>query len=99
MDLTLSPAEEQFRDELRGWISDNHPGKEPEGDEASFQFRREWQRKLNERGWGGGAAQHKGGRLGGADLADGVRRRRRDADRAGDPLRGVRARPRAADGQ
>ncbi len=53
MDLTLSPAEEEFRDELRGWISENHPGKEPEGDEASFQFRRDWQRKLNERGWAG----------------------------------------------
>src|SRR3954464_6781602 len=53
MDLTLSPAEEQFRDTLRAWIADNHPGQEPEGDEASFQFRREWQRKLNERGWAG----------------------------------------------
>src|SRR5436190_18771829 len=53
MDLTLSPAEEEFRDELRGWIADNHPGREPEGDEASLQFRRDWQRKLNERGWAG----------------------------------------------
>ena len=53
VDLTLSPAEEEFRDELRGWIADNHPGREPEGDEASFQFRREWQRKLNEKGWAG----------------------------------------------
>ncbi len=53
MDLTLSPAEEEFRDTLRAWIAENHPGKEPEGDEASFQFRREWQRKLNERGWAG----------------------------------------------
>src|SRR3954468_8259787 len=67
VDLTLSPAEEQFRDELRGWIEENHPGREPEGDEASFEFRREWQRKLNERGWagltwpteyGGGGAPH-----------------------------------------
>ena len=53
MDLTLSPAEEEFRDTLRSWISENHPGREPEGDEASFQFRRDWQRKLNERGWAG----------------------------------------------
>jgi (2S)-methylsuccinyl-CoA dehydrogenase len=53
VDLTLSPAEEEFRDDLRGWIADNHPGREPEGDEASLQFRREWQRKLNERGWAG----------------------------------------------
>jgi alkylation response protein AidB-like acyl-CoA dehydrogenase len=53
VDLTLSPAEEEFRDTLRSWIADNHPGKEPEGDEASFEFRREWQRALNERGWAG----------------------------------------------
>ena len=53
MDLTLSPAEEEFRDTLRAWIADHHPGKEPEGDEASFAFRRDWQRRLNERGWAG----------------------------------------------
>jgi alkylation response protein AidB-like acyl-CoA dehydrogenase len=53
VDLTLSPAEEEFRDTLRSWIAENHPGKEPEGDEASFAFRREWQRKLNDRGWAG----------------------------------------------
>ena len=53
MDLTLSPAEERFRDTLRAWIADNHPGKEPEGDEASFAFRRDWQRALNEQGWAG----------------------------------------------
>ncbi len=53
MDLTLSPQEEEFRDELRGWLEENHPGPGPEGDEAGFVFRREWQRKLNERGWAG----------------------------------------------
>ena len=53
VDLTLSPAEEEFRDTLRAWIAENHPGREPEGDEASFEFRRDWQRKLNERGWAG----------------------------------------------
>jgi alkylation response protein AidB-like acyl-CoA dehydrogenase len=53
VDLTLSPAEEEFRDTLRSWIAENHPGKEPEGDVASFEFRREWQRNLNERGWAG----------------------------------------------
>src|ERR671930_489121 len=53
MDLTLSPEEERFRDELRAWIAENHPGREPPGDEASFAFRRDWQRKLNERGWAG----------------------------------------------
>ncbi len=47
MDLTLSPNEQAFRDELRGWLADNHPGDEPTGDEAAFEFRKEWQRKLH----------------------------------------------------
>ena len=53
MDLTLSPQEEAFREELRGWLEENHPGPEPEGDEAAFSFRREWQRKLFDAGWAG----------------------------------------------
>ena len=53
MDLTLSPAEEAFRDELRSWLDANHPGTEPNGDEAAFEFRRGWQRKLHEGGWAG----------------------------------------------
>ena len=53
MDLTLSPAEEAFRDELRDWLEANHPGREPAGDEAAFEFRRAWQRKLHEAGWAG----------------------------------------------
>jgi alkylation response protein AidB-like acyl-CoA dehydrogenase len=53
VDLTLSPAEEAFRDELRSWLEANHPGPEPAGDEASFEFRRGWQRRLNEAGWAG----------------------------------------------
>ncbi len=53
MDLTLSPAEEAFRDEVRGWLEANNPGPEPNGDEAAFAFRRDWQRQLNEAGWAG----------------------------------------------
>ncbi len=53
MDLTLSKAEEGFRDELRSWLEANHPGQEPSGDEASFEFRRAWQRQLHEAGWAG----------------------------------------------
>jgi alkylation response protein AidB-like acyl-CoA dehydrogenase len=53
VDLTLSPAEEAFRDELRAWLQANHPGEEPAGDEAAFEFRRDWQRNLNEAGWAG----------------------------------------------
>ena len=53
MDLTLSPAEEAFRDELREWLAANNPGREPAGDEAAFQFRLAWQRKLHDAGWAG----------------------------------------------
>jgi alkylation response protein AidB-like acyl-CoA dehydrogenase len=53
LDLTLSPGEQEFRDELRGWLDQHNPGKEPAGDEAAFEFRRSWQRTLNDAGWAG----------------------------------------------
>jgi alkylation response protein AidB-like acyl-CoA dehydrogenase len=53
VDLTLSPNEQAFRDELRGWLADNHPGEEPTGDEAAFEFRKEWQRKLHAQKYAG----------------------------------------------
>src|SRR3954464_14649736 len=53
MDLTLSPNEQEFRDELRAWLQDNHPGEEPPGDLDSFSFRRDWQRKLADAGCAG----------------------------------------------
>ena len=53
MDLTLSPNEQAFRDELRGWLAENHPGEEPSGDEAGFEFRTEWQKKLHAAGYAG----------------------------------------------
>ncbi|HEY5317040.1 MAG TPA: acyl-CoA dehydrogenase family protein [Solirubrobacteraceae bacterium] len=53
MDLTLSPSELAFRDELRAWLEANHPGREPAGDEAAFAFRREWQQKLHGAGLAG----------------------------------------------
>jgi alkylation response protein AidB-like acyl-CoA dehydrogenase len=53
VDLTLSPSEESFRDELRAWLGENHPGPAPEGDDAGFAFRRAWQRRLHEAGWAG----------------------------------------------
>ena len=54
MDLTLSPSEEQFRDEVRTWIEANNPGPEPEaGLDEVMAFRREWQLKLHEAGWAG----------------------------------------------
>ncbi|MEA2321078.1 MAG: hypothetical protein QOD81_928, partial [Solirubrobacteraceae bacterium] len=53
MDLTASPQEQAFRDELRDWLQANHPGPEPEGDVAGFQFRRDWQLTLHEAGLAG----------------------------------------------
>jgi alkylation response protein AidB-like acyl-CoA dehydrogenase len=53
VDLTLSPNEQAFRDELRGWLEQNHPGEEPAGDQEKFDFRREWQAKLHEAGYAG----------------------------------------------
>jgi alkylation response protein AidB-like acyl-CoA dehydrogenase len=53
MDLTLSPSELSFRDELRAWLVDNHPGAEPLGEDAAFDHRRAWQRKLFDAGYAG----------------------------------------------
>jgi len=53
VDLTLSPAEEAFRDEIRAWLEAHNPGREPAGDEAAFEFRRNWQRQLHDAGWAG----------------------------------------------
>ena len=52
MDLTFSAAEIEFRDELRTWLQENHPGDMPRGDEdEQYAFRRDWQRRLYDGGW------------------------------------------------
>jgi alkylation response protein AidB-like acyl-CoA dehydrogenase len=53
MDLTLSDTERAFRDDVRRWLADNHPGPTPADEDAAFAFRRAWQRRLNDRGWAG----------------------------------------------
>ena len=54
MDLTLTDSEAAFRDEVRSWLEENHPGPSPEGDDqAEFEFRRAWQKKMHEAGWAG----------------------------------------------
>jgi len=53
MDLTFTDQETAFRDELREWLSANPPGHAPTRDEASYAWRRDWQRKLHEGGWAG----------------------------------------------
>jgi alkylation response protein AidB-like acyl-CoA dehydrogenase len=53
MDLTFSPEQTAFRDELRGWLADNPPAPKPTsgGDDAEFAWRRDWQRRLYDAGW------------------------------------------------
>jgi alkylation response protein AidB-like acyl-CoA dehydrogenase len=54
VDLTLTDDEEAFRDEVRSWLADNHPGEPPEGDDtAKWEFQVEWQRKMHADGWAG----------------------------------------------
>src|SRR4051794_25283188 len=53
MDLTFSEKETAFRDELRGWLAENPPPPEPAegGEDASYAWRRDWQRTLYDAGW------------------------------------------------
>src|SRR5271163_3787969 len=53
MDLTFSPQETAFRDELRGWLADNPPDPKPaeESSDAQHAWRRDWQRRLYDGGW------------------------------------------------
>jgi alkylation response protein AidB-like acyl-CoA dehydrogenase len=54
VDLSLTSEEQAFRDELRAWLDQNHPGPAPGGgDQDQFEFEREWQRKLHAAGWAG----------------------------------------------
>jgi len=54
VDLTLTDEEETFRDEVRTWLSENHPGDEPDGDDtAKWEFSVDWQRKMHADGWAG----------------------------------------------
>jgi alkylation response protein AidB-like acyl-CoA dehydrogenase len=57
MDLTFSPQETAFRDELRRWLAENPPDPRPAegGEEAQNAWRRDWQRRLHDGGW---AAPH-----------------------------------------
>lgn len=52
MDLTFSPSEAAFRDELRQWLADHPAGDMPRGDEdEQYRWRRDWQRTLNDARW------------------------------------------------
>jgi alkylation response protein AidB-like acyl-CoA dehydrogenase len=56
MDLNLTPAQQQFRDELRAWLQVNVPppwsGSTAEEEQGPyFEYLRNWQRKASEGGW------------------------------------------------
>jgi alkylation response protein AidB-like acyl-CoA dehydrogenase len=59
MDLKLTPSEEQFRAELRAWLSTNVPpawtsGNTNEEERGEyFEFLRNWQKKVYDAGWAG----------------------------------------------
>ncbi|MDQ4040920.1 MAG: acyl-CoA dehydrogenase family protein, partial [Actinomycetota bacterium] len=53
MDLSYTERERAFRDELREWLAANSPGERPQGEEADYAWRRDWQRRLHEGGWAG----------------------------------------------
>jgi alkylation response protein AidB-like acyl-CoA dehydrogenase len=59
VDFNYTPAEEQFRSELRGWLAAALPhgwGEtvfEPEDEDQRARFRLAWERKLYEGGWAG----------------------------------------------
>jgi len=53
VDLTLSPNEQSFRDELSAWVAANHPGEEPSGDEAAWEFKVAWQQELHKNRYAG----------------------------------------------
>ncbi len=56
MDFELSPAEREFRDEVRSWLDSNKPrGEAPagEGQRAFIDRRRAWQKKMFEAGYVG----------------------------------------------
>ncbi len=51
MDLTFNEQELAFRDELREWLAANEAGPAPSGEEAHYNWRRDFQRKLAGGGW------------------------------------------------
>ena len=53
MDLTFTPEQVAFRDELRAWIATTGPTRRPGDEAAEYAWRRDWQRRLHEDGWAG----------------------------------------------
>ncbi len=53
MDLTFTPTELAFRDELRAWFAANPPGDAPRGETERYRWARDWQARLHRGGWAG----------------------------------------------
>jgi hypothetical protein len=57
VDLTFTPEQLAFRDELRAWLAEHGPAgaltPEPDDEDESWEWRREWQRTLARGGWAG----------------------------------------------
>jgi alkylation response protein AidB-like acyl-CoA dehydrogenase len=55
MDLSLSPEQTAFRDEVQAWLAENvpRPALESPGTEEGFAAHRTWERKLSTAGFGG----------------------------------------------
>jgi alkylation response protein AidB-like acyl-CoA dehydrogenase len=51
MDLTFNESELAFRDELRTWLAEHELPPEPEGEDAHYAWRRDFQRALADGGW------------------------------------------------
>ena len=51
MDLTFNERELAFRDELRAWLAENPAGEPPTGEDDSYAWRRDFQRRLAAGGW------------------------------------------------
>src|ERR1700733_10271227 len=51
MDLTFNEPELAFREELRAWLAAHEPGREPDAEDANYEWRVDFQRALASDGW------------------------------------------------
>ena len=51
MDLTFNEPELAFREELRAWLAAHEPGREPDSEDANYEWRVDFQRALARDGW------------------------------------------------
>ena len=58
MDLTFNEPELAFRDELRAWLADHDPGREPDAEDANYRWRVDFQRALARDGCAVGSHVH-----------------------------------------